>query len=148
MYKGKDPGRPHRISGRIRREKSKNSHAVSKTLASRTRDLNAIRIFFKKIYFMEVQLIYNIVLISAVQQSDSIMVCYRILNVIPWLCGRTLLFPHSHIKINLSFCLFTVQGHSWGQLQVHVSQSCDQRENGSFLPVLMIIKMKNPKESP
>ena len=46
MYMGKDPGRAHRIGGRIRREKSKNSCAVPKTLVSRTRDLNAIRIFF------------------------------------------------------------------------------------------------------
>ena len=51
---------------------------------------------FKKIYFIEVQLIYNVVLISAVQQSDSvihiytfffiffsIMVYHRILNIVP-----------------------------------------------------------------
>ena len=47
-----------------------------------------------KIYFTEVQLIYNVVLISAVQQSDSviwtlffiffsIMVDHRILNIVP-----------------------------------------------------------------
>ena len=45
--------------------------------------------------FIEVLLIYNVVLISAVQQSDSViciyifffiffhMVCYRILNIVP-----------------------------------------------------------------
>ena len=47
---------------------------------------------FFKIYFVEVQLIYNIVLISAVQQSDSvvhtytffsIMIYLRILNIVP-----------------------------------------------------------------
>ena len=58
---------------------------------------------FLKIYFTEVQLIYNVVLIPAVQQIDSvihiytfffiffsIMVYHRILNIV-----RTLLFIHS-----------------------------------------------------
>ena len=49
-----------------------------------------------KIYFMEVQLIYNVVLVSGVQQNDSvihtytfffiffsIMVYHRIVNVVP-----------------------------------------------------------------
>ena len=52
--------------------------------------------FFKKLYFIEVSLVYNVVLISAVQQSDSviltytfffiffsIMIYHRILNIVP-----------------------------------------------------------------
>ena len=49
---------------------------------------------FSLIYFIEVKLIYNVVLISAVQQSDSvihisffiffsIMVYHKILNIVP-----------------------------------------------------------------
>ena len=50
--------------------------------------------FFKKIYFTDVYLIYNVVLISTVQQSDSVIhiyfisvffsiAYYRILNILP-----------------------------------------------------------------
>ena len=56
-------------------------------------------------FFIEVQLIYNIFLISAVQQSDSvihsfliffsIMVYHRILNTVLYAISRTLLFIHS-----------------------------------------------------
>ena len=49
---------------------------------------------FSLIYFIEVKLIYNVVLISAVQQSDSvihtsffiffsIMVYHKVLNIVP-----------------------------------------------------------------
>ena len=36
-----------------------------------------------KFYFIEVSLIYSVVLISVVQQSDSIVVYHRILNTVP-----------------------------------------------------------------
>ena len=64
-------------------------------------------IFFSEMYFIEVQLIYNVVLISAVQQNDSvthihvyayiyiflsIMVYYRILNIVPCAIQWDLLF--------------------------------------------------------
>ena len=58
---------------------------------------------------MEVKLIYSVVLISAVQQSDSFIHIYiysfliffsivvypRKLDIVPWLYSRTLLFIHS-----------------------------------------------------
>ena len=57
---------------------------------------HALKIYFILFYFIEVQLIHNVVLISAVQQSDSvihmytfffilfsIMVYHRILNRVP-----------------------------------------------------------------
>ena len=54
------------------------------------------RFFFFLIYFIEVELIYNVVVVSGLQQSDSvihiytfsfiffsIMAYYRILNIVP-----------------------------------------------------------------
>ena len=65
-------------------------------------------LFLKKNYFIEVELVYNVVLISGVQQSDSVihictfffiffsvMVHHRILNIVPCAISRTLLFIHS-----------------------------------------------------
>ena len=61
--------------------------------------------------FIEVWLIYDIELISAVQQSDSaiyiyifffIMAYHRILNIVPLLYSRPLLFINSiHISLHL-----------------------------------------------
>ena len=65
-------------------------------------------LFFSKIYFIEVQFIYNVVLISAVQQNKlviynififfSIMVYYKILNIVP---SRFLFFALLFNIINL-----------------------------------------------
>ena len=70
------------------------------------------RIF--KIYFMEVQLIYNVVLISAVQQSDSvthiyiflfvffsIMVYHRILSTVPCAIQQDLVVYPSYTSLHL-----------------------------------------------
>ena len=59
----------------------------------------------KKGSFIQVSLIYNV--ISAVQQSDSVIhvyilfpilfhYCYRILNIVPVLCSRTLFIHPIH----------------------------------------------------
>ena len=66
---------------------------------------------FFKIYFIEVQLIYTVVLISAVQQSDSvihmytfffilfsIMVYHRILNIVPCAVQQDLVVYPSYIQ--------------------------------------------------
>ena len=72
---------------------------------------NSLRFFFTPtpfiyftIYFIEVQLLYKVILISAVKQSDlvidififfSIMVYYKTQNIVHCAQRRALLFPHS-----------------------------------------------------
>ena len=68
------------------------------------------RVYISSSFFVEVELIYNVVFISAVKQSVSVVYIYKytyiysffrffsiigyykILNIVPWLYSRSLLF--------------------------------------------------------
>ena len=80
---------------------------INKAKELRVKTLRTVTIYFFPLSFIEVQLIYNVVLISAVQQSDSVICIYILFHILfhygllqyiqwfPILSSRTLLvfFP-------------------------------------------------------